>query len=67
MLDGVRGIPFRIGTVVEQPRTTLFCHLGIQTRKIQPLWVECYSGKHTPRNLTSTGLAASRQSEPVPT
>ena len=46
---------------------SLFCHLGIETRKIQPLWAENPSGKHTARHLTSTGLAASRQSEPVPT
>ena len=48
-------------------RMSLFCHLGIETRKIQPLWAENSSGKHTARHLTSTGLAASRQSEPVPT
>jgi hypothetical protein len=47
--------------------TSLICHLGIETRKIQPLWAESSSGKHTPRNPTSTGFAASRQSEAAPT
>src|SRR5712691_4967664 len=65
-LDVVNVYPRSPYAQIDTTGSSLFCHLGIETRKIQPLWAEYSSGKHTARHLTSTGLAASRQSEPVP-